>query len=123
VPKVCIELGLACVLGAGIMTGCATVDPKPYSQADAPERLLSKQIAGVSVSVDPVVEPTRSQKYFGTDAFDEGIIPVYVRVVNTSSSGSVLVEKEAVKILINGETGGPRKRSGVRGLGQSRVKL
>lgn len=103
-----IALGLAwCLLGGGIAAGCAAVDPKPYSRADTPERLLSKQIAGIGVSVDAIVEPARSQKYFGTDAFDEGIVAIYVRVENASGVGSILVEKERFKILINGQPEGP----------------
>ena len=104
----CIALGLAwCLLMSGLAAGCAAVDPKPYSRADTPEHLLSKQIAGISVSVDAIVEPARSRKYFGTDAFDEGIVAIYVRVENTGGVGSVLVEKERFKILINGQPGGP----------------
>jgi|ERR1041385_1732662 hypothetical protein len=97
---------------AAIVAGCSTANPKAYSTADAPMRLHTTETNGVRVSVDPVLDRNRSHKYFSTDTRAKGIVPVFVRVENLSSAGSVLVEKEQFKIAINVDDSGTSPLAG-----------
>lgn len=84
-----------------LVSGCATGNPKAYSLADQPASLLTKEVDGVRVSVDAVLDSHRSHEYFGTDALGTGVVPVFVNVENLTQPGSILVEKEQFKITIN----------------------
>ena len=84
-----------------VAVGCSTVHPKAYSSSDAPASLTTAEKDGLRVSVDAVLDAKRTKKYFGTDTTSKGIVPVFVRVENISRTGSVLVEKEQFKVLVN----------------------
>lgn len=95
-----------------LASGCSTANPKAYSSTDAPTRLLTKEENGLRVSVDAVLERQRSHKYFSTDTLSKGIVPVFVRVENLASPGSVLVEKERFKIAVNADAQGQSPLAG-----------
>ena len=86
-----------------VLAGCSTANPKAYSVADEPTCLLTHETNGVSISVDAILDRPRSERYFSTDTLKMGIVPVFVRVENVSSPGSVLVEKGQFKIAVNAE--------------------
>ena len=92
---------LALILAAVALVGCSTAHPKSYSAADEPMRLYTQETNGLRISTDAILDGARSDKYFSTDTLKKGIIPVFVRVENVSSSGSVLVEKELFRIAVN----------------------
>ncbi len=94
------------------VAGCSSAHPKAYSAADDPMRLQIQETNGLRFSVDAVLDRKRSQKYFGTDTLDKGIVPVFVRIENVASAGSVLVEKEQFRIAVNADAGGQSPLAG-----------
>src|SRR5262245_29268306 len=95
-------LGLSAVLLT--LSGCNTAHPKAYSAADAPTRLHTAETNGLRFTVDPILDKQRSHKYFSTDTIGKGIVPVFVRIENLNSPGSVLAEKEQFQIALNSDT-------------------
>jgi hypothetical protein len=103
---------LALVLCSMLLSGCSTANPQRYSSADTPARLFTRETNGIRVSVDAILDKERNHKYFSTDAVGKGIVPVFVRVENISSPGSVLIEKEQFKIALNADAEGAAPLSG-----------
>ena len=85
-----------------LLAGCGTAPIKPYQAASSSTSERTAQASGVEVALDPFVESSRTKEYFDVDAVANGLAILHVRVVNTTSNQTYLVEKKNFQLLRNG---------------------
>lgn len=92
------------VASAVVLTACA---PAPFRVVQIPERSadlypLSESSAGVTVAIDEIDSPSRSEKFFGIDLTQHGILPINVLVSNRSEHKVEI--KPADVVLLKGQS-------------------
>ena len=70
----------------------------PDRQLDHYQHVLTRD--GLQIIVDPMFDSQENKTYFGTDLFQENILPVFIIVKNLSAKGSYVVFND--KISLNG---------------------
>jgi len=91
---------------AVILSGCSTVPFPPYASHSPSTAPLLKHEAGLELLVDPVLATEGQKTYFGFDLVKQGVLPVFIRVTNTTAGQSVLLQKEGMTLTLGGSGGG-----------------
>jgi hypothetical protein len=97
VTRISISIIFSLILGA-----CTTPNAKvQYDPASPGNSAVSRQVAGLEITVDPVFEKAQSEQYFKTDALDYGVLPVHIFIKNTTAKTSYLLQKQNFKLSLN----------------------
>lgn len=75
-------LGLIALLVVGACASPDTVRLRPLAERQADLYPVGHTRADVTVAVDALASPARTEQYFGTDLRQAGILPIYVIVSN-----------------------------------------
>ncbi len=70
-----------------LLFGCTTPTRNELANVCTSEFIQNrktKEIAGLKVAIDPMLEPQRVLALFGTDLLAEGIVPIHIAVQNNS---------------------------------------
>lgn len=85
-----------------ILGACATPNTKvQYDPASPGNAAVSRRVAGLEITVDPVFEKAQSEQYFNSDALGYGILPIHVAIKNTTAKSSYLLRKQDFKLSLN----------------------
>ena len=93
------------------ITGCST-SFKAYDKQASSTGSLLKNAAGLEIMVDPVLEADRQKAYFGYSLEKNLILPVFIRVKNTSGGQSFLLQRAGMALNLPGANGGPAQTTG-----------
>jgi hypothetical protein len=97
-------LACASVIALGGCASTETVQLRPLAEREADLYPVSQTRDGITVAVDPLASPARTEQYFATDLRGAGILPVHVIVSNHSphrlaiGPADVLLVREQVVI-------------------------
>jgi hypothetical protein len=66
--------------------------------------VFSGQANGLIVTVDPIVDPARSEEYFDTNALDSHLLPIHVEARNSNPNVSFLLQKKNISFFLGENT-------------------
>lgn len=89
-----------------IGAGCATKRKPDYHPSTPSASARIGRQAEIEVALDPFIERERTKQFFGINAIDDGIAILHVRVSNSSSNQTFLVEKKNFHLLLAGAPSG-----------------
>jgi hypothetical protein len=89
-----------------LCAGCAMTKIPAYTSSAPSVEAIVRETAGLRVAVDPFFDRERTEQYFRVHAFKDGIAIIHLRVANTGSPDTVLVNKDDFKMLLGGSDEG-----------------
>ncbi len=69
-----------------------------YKEAPDVKHLESKTIEGISTFVKPITDAEDSQKYFGLNLLEKGIIPIYLSIKNSNQNKFYTINSNSIII-------------------------
>src|SRR6185369_2193896 len=86
------------------VVGCSTTMKSlpSYTPPALSSTAISREANGVKISADPIYDKARAKEYFNMDALTYGIFPILVRAENMNPETSFILQKENIKIVLNG---------------------
>lgn len=91
------------------LAGCVSPSFRGYDATQVSSLLGKRQVqevAGLRVTIDPVVDQDRCEQIFSAQPLAHGLIPIFIRVENVTAIGPILVEQEKFVVSINPPAGG-----------------
>ena len=87
---------LCVLLLTGVGNGCGGKYFRPYVHNPAALTAVTRQTAGISLQVDPLLDLHSCQTNFGMDCLQKGILPVYLTATNASTNTSYRIAVHSI---------------------------
>lgn len=102
-------VGVVSLTVALLGTGCGTdrlPNYAPTTPGATASTLRTGRESGMEITLDPFVEPRRTQRFFGINAAADGIGIVFARISNHTTNQTFLVQKANFQLLPAGSASG-----------------